>query len=248
MTGDRRTLATALIWGALTHGSFAVGAGLMVWHMFHGMQATWGAVPWPFAALANLVLLAQFPAIHSLLLTTKGRKVLGLMAPGEHGRTLSPSTYVIASSVSLALLFAFWTPSGVVLYRADGWLFWALTASYAASWGLVAKSIWDAGAGLQSGWIGWTALAKGHAPRYPDLPTHGMFRLTRQPIYLSFALTLWTPPVMSADQLALAVAWTAYCVLSPRLKERRFERLYGERWAAYRDRTPYWLPFPRRSR
>jgi protein-S-isoprenylcysteine O-methyltransferase Ste14 len=42
--------------------------------------------------------------------------------------------------------------------------------------------------------------------------------------------------------LMLASAYTAYCLLAPRLKERRFARRYGARFAAYKARTPYAVP------
>jgi protein-S-isoprenylcysteine O-methyltransferase Ste14 len=80
------------------------------------------------------------------------------------------------------------------------------------------------------------------------MPTHGLYRLTRNPIYLGFALILWTMPVWSADQLALAIPWTAYCAFAPRLKERRFAAIHGDRFRAYRARVPYWLPLPRKPR
>jgi methanethiol S-methyltransferase len=54
----------------------------------------------------------------------------------------------------------------------------------------------------------------------------------RQPIYVAFALTLWTVPVWTPDQLALALSLTAYCLLAPRLKERRFAARYGDRFHA----------------
>jgi protein-S-isoprenylcysteine O-methyltransferase Ste14 len=60
--------------------------------------------------------------------------------------------------------------------------------------------------------------------------------------------TLWTPPVWTPDQLLLAVGWTGYCLLAPRLKERRFERIYGDRFRAYRARVPYAAPLPRRRK
>jgi protein-S-isoprenylcysteine O-methyltransferase Ste14 len=69
--------------------------------------------------------------------------------------------------------------------------------------------------------------------------------VVRQPIYIAFALTLWTPPVWTADQVMLAVLWTAYCVAAPMLKERRFAARYGTRWQQYRERVPYWVPDPR---
>jgi protein-S-isoprenylcysteine O-methyltransferase Ste14 len=74
------------------------------------------------------------------------------------------------------------------------------------------------------------------------MPTGGLFRLVRQPIYVAFALTLWTVPVWTPDQLALAVSFTAYCLLAPRLKEKRFAARYGDRFHRYRATVPYALP------
>lgn len=74
------------------------------------------------------------------------------------------------------------------------------------------------------------------------MPETGLFRLIRQPIYLAFALTTWTVPVWTPDQLLLALNLTLYCALAPLAKERRFKRLYGEKWDAYRKNTPYWIP------
>jgi protein-S-isoprenylcysteine O-methyltransferase Ste14 len=69
-----------------------------------------------------------------------------------------------------------------------------------------------------------------------------LFRLIRQPIYVAFAMTLWTVPVWTPDQLMLAVCFTAYCLLAPRLKERRFAARYGDRFDRYRAEVPYVLP------
>ena len=79
-------------------------------------------------------------------------------------------------------------------------------------------------------------------PVFPAMPTQGLFRLIRQPIYLAFALTLWTVPVWTPDQLLLAICYTAYCLLAPRLKERRFAARYGEQFDRYRATVPYVLP------
>ena len=60
--------------------------------------------------------------------------------------------------------------------------------------------------------------------------------------YESIALTLWTVPVWTPDQLALAMLFTAYCLFAPKFKEARFEKRYGARFRAYRARVPYALP------
>ena len=80
------------------------------------------------------------------------------------------------------------------------------------------------------------------------MPVTGLFRLTRQPIYVSFALTLWTVPTWTPDQLAVAMTLTAYCLLAPLLKEQRYRRIYGQAFISYSQTVPYWLPFPRKHR
>ncbi|MFN3615443.1 MAG: methyltransferase family protein [Rubrimonas sp.] len=242
----RRRVALALVMGALCHLTFAAAVGAMIAAMFFGMSESLGRVPWPWAALANLLLLAQFPVVHSLLLTERGGRWLARLIPGPHGRTLATTTYALIASVQLLALFALWTPSGIVWWRAEGWAFWVACAAYAAAWALLVKASFDAGAEVQSGALGWMSLMARVRPVFPDMPTRGLFAAIRQPIYVAFALTLWTAPVWTPDQLALALTYTGYCLLAPRLKERRFAARYGDRFAAYRAAVPYAIPRWRR--
>ena len=235
-------IALALGLGALCHMLFAAGVLAMIVAMFFGLSESLGNVPWPWAALANMALIVQFPLVHSLLLTGPGGRLLARLIPGQHGQTLATTTYAIIASVQILALFALWTPSGIVWWRADGALFWAITAAYGASWLILLKASFDAGAEVQSGALGWMSLMARIRPVFPDMPTQGLFRLIRQPIYVAFALTLWTVPVWTPDQLVLAISFTAYCLLGPRLKERRFATRYGDRFDHYRARVPYRLP------
>lgn len=235
-------IALALGIGLLCHTVFAAGVLAMIVAMFFGLSESLGSVPWPYAACVNAALLAQFPLAHSLLLTGRGARVLARLIPGPHGATLSTTTYAIIASLQLFALFAFWTPSGIIWWRAEGLSLWLMTGAYGASWLLLLKASFDAGAEVQSGALGWMSLMAKKRPIFPDMPTLGLFRLIRQPIYVAFALTLWTVPVWTPDQLILALSFTAYCLLAPRLKERRFAARYGERFARYRQSVPYALP------
>jgi protein-S-isoprenylcysteine O-methyltransferase Ste14 len=239
-------IALALAMGAVCHAVFAAAVLAMVVAMFFGLSESFGRVPWPWAALANAALIVQFPLVHSALLTGGGMRLLARLVPGRHGATLATTTYALIASAQLLALFALWTPSGIVWWRAEGAAFWAICAAYAASWLLLMKASFDAGAEVQSGALGWMSLMARVRPRFPDMPTHGLFAVIRQPIYVAFALTLWTVPVWTPDQLALAVSYTAYCLLAPRLKERRFAARYGPRFARYRARVPYVVPKRRR--
>jgi protein-S-isoprenylcysteine O-methyltransferase Ste14 len=235
-------IAVALIFGLLCHTLFAAGVLAMIVAMFFGLSQSLGTVAWPWAMLSNAALILQFPVAHSLLLTARGGRLLARLIPGPHGQTLATTTYAIIASAQLLALFALWTPSGIVWWRAEGLAFWMVSAAYATSWLILLKASFDAGAEVQSGALGWMSLLARIRPVFPDMPTSGLFRLIRQPIYVAFSLTLWTPPVWTPDQLALAVSFTAYCVLAPRLKERRFAARYGARFAGYCDEVPYMVP------
>jgi protein-S-isoprenylcysteine O-methyltransferase Ste14 len=237
-----RRVLLAYGYGVACHALFALAVLAMIVALFFGMSESLGRVPEPWRWWVNAALLLQFPLTHSALLSSPGRRVLTRLAPGDMGGTLSTTTYALIASVQLFALFALWTPSGTIWWRAEGVVFWAICAAFAVSWLLLLKASWDAGAEVQSGALGWMSLAAGWRPVFPDMPTGGLFRLIRQPIYLSFALTLWTVPVWTPDQLTVAFVLTAYCLAAPVLKERRFSALYGARFAAYRAATPYMLP------
>jgi protein-S-isoprenylcysteine O-methyltransferase Ste14 len=241
----RRRLAVAVGYGLVCHLSFATAVGVMAHAMFFGLSRCAGPLADPWAWPANLALLLQFPLAHSFLLSRPGRAVLRRAAPGGLGGDMAPTTYVILASLQTILLFGLWSPSGTVWWRAEGAGLVLLCCLYAAAWLLLAKSILDAGPSLQTGLLGWWAVLRGVRPTYPAMPTTGLFRLVRQPIYVAFALTLWTVPTWTPDQLVLALVLTGYCVAGPALKEARFRRLHGERFDAYRRAVPYWLPWPR---
>lgn len=245
--GTRADRVTALGYGLVCHGAFVVGVLAMMAAMYFGMSRSLGTVPAPWNWLANAALLLQFPLVHSLLLTNRGRALLGRLAPRGAGPTLATTTYVTVAAVGVFALFALWTPTGVIWWTAEGPARIALNAAYAGAWLLLGKSMLDAGLSVQTGSLGWISLLRGRAPVYPPMPVTGLFRLTRQPIYVSFTLTLWTVPTWTPDQLVVAVVLTGYCVLAPLRKEARFRRIYGAAFDAYARAVPYWLPFPRRG-
>jgi len=234
--------ALALTMGLLCHAVFAVAVLAMIGAMFFGMSESFGRVPWPWAWLTNALLIIQFPLAHSFFLTGPGMRWLSRVIPGPHGATLGTTTYALIASIQLAALFLLWTPSDIVWWRAEGGLFWLICTAYATSWLLLMKASFDAGVEVQSGALGWMSLWAKIKPIFPDMPTLGLFRVIRQPIYVAFALTLWTVPVWTPDQLALAVSLTAYCLLAPRLKERRFSARYGARFERYRAQVPFAVP------
>ena len=237
-----RRISLALVYGVSSHLTFAVAVAWMIVSLYDGLRPGRGPLQGTWAWIANLALVAQFPLLHSWLLAPSGRAALSRLAPKEFGRDLAPTTFAWLGSLQVLATFALWSPTGIVLHEAEGASLWLFRALFAASWLFLIKALSDAGLGLQTGSIGWTAVLKGERPRYGEMPTHGLFRACRQPVYLGFALTLWTGPVHTLDSLVLAVLWSLYCAIGPLHKERRYLRIYGQRFESYRSSVPYFLP------
>jgi len=232
----------ALAWGTVCHLSFAAGVAAMIAGLYFGMTAGRGPFRGAAALVADLALLAQFPALHSVLLSTRGREWLSRLAPLGLGPALGTTTYATIASWQLLLTFALWSPVDPHPWVPQGALLLALTLAYASAWLLLLKTMADAGLDVQTGFLGWGSVFRGRRPAYRGFAPRGTFRWVRQPVYVAFALTLWTAPVWTWDRILLAVAWTAYCVLAPIHKERRYRRFYGERFERYRALVPYWIP------
>ena len=185
MTVKRRYLALA--YGVACHGLFAVAVSVMIYELAFGLSRSWGnswGVSWGAAHwrwIGNGLLLLQFPLAHSFLLSGRGRVLLRGLAPAGLGGDLSTTTYVIVASLQIILLFGFWSPSGIIWWRAEGWVLALMIALYAAGWLLLLKSMFDAGITLQTGALGWWAVYRNTRPAYPPMPTRGLFRICRQP-------------------------------------------------------------------
>jgi methanethiol S-methyltransferase len=238
----RRLFAAAL--GAANHALFGVGVGCMMWGLHGGLRSGLGPLQGGAALLANAALLIHFPFLHSYLLSPAGRSRVARWIPFGLGADLATTSYALGASLQLLLVFGLWSPSGVTWWEPQGGLRSAFELAYGASWLLLAKAMLDAGLAIQSGALGWLAVVRGRRPRYGPFPQHGLFRWCRQPVYLAFALTLWTGPVWTPDHLAIALGWTAYCVLGARIKERRYLATFGEEFRAYQRRVGFFLPAP----
>jgi protein-S-isoprenylcysteine O-methyltransferase Ste14 len=228
----------AIASGVFCHLSFMAAVGAMIVMTHFGMSRCFGRAPALWGLVCNGLLLAQFPLLHSLLLTRRGGRVLKGLAPRAIGADMTTTTYAAIASLQTLALFLLWRAHGALRLVIDG--------LNAGAWLFLLKAIIDAGLSVQTGALGWWSVLRARPPRYPPMPTKGLFRLSRQPIYLGFALTLWTTPTWTPDQAVMAIGLGGYCLLGPLLKEARFQARFGGQFDTYRKATPYWLPDLRR--
>jgi hypothetical protein len=90
--GAARHRASAIVYGILCHTLFAVGVGTMIAAMFFGMSRSLGRVPQPWSVVTNAILLAQFPLLHSMLLSPLGVPILKRLAPADIGTRMATTT------------------------------------------------------------------------------------------------------------------------------------------------------------
>jgi protein-S-isoprenylcysteine O-methyltransferase Ste14 len=246
LSPERAHPIAALVMAAVCHAAFVLAVGSMAWALASGMQIGHGSLTGVPAAIANGLLLLQFPILHSLLLSRRGAGTLRRLSPVGHGRTLAITTFALFGSVQLLATFWLWSPSGVTWHSPEGTVGMLQWAVFGLAWLFLIKALHDAGLGVQSGAAGWWALLRGKAVNFGSMPSGGLFRGCRQPIYLGFAMVLWTAPTWSLDWLLLSLVWGSYCAIGPLLKEARWLRMYGSQFAEYRASVPYLLPRLRR--
>lgn len=237
----------ALGYGLVSHGLFLASIVVMFVSLYRGLAFGLLHLHGLAAVLDDVLLVAQFAVGHSLLLSDKGRRFMTRLAPLNLGRDLSTTVFAGIASLQLLAVFLLWSPSNVIWAAPEGAVKNMLTVLYVASWILLAKSMSDAGLDTQIGILGWRSVWRNQKPVYRPFTRTGMFRHSRQPIYSSFTLILWTAPVWTLDHLFVAVAWSAYCVLAPVIKERRYLLWYGSAYERYRRRVSYWFPSKVRS-
>lgn len=190
------------------------------------------------ALLVDLALIALFGLQHSVMARPAFKRWLTRFVPPAMER----STYVLAASLVLVLLFLAWRPLPYTLWRAEGALGTALLAASALGWGIVLLSTFLISHfdlfGLRQGWM--------HFLRKPLLPlafrTTLLYRLVRHPIMLGFLIAFWFTPHMTVGHLLFATGMTAYILIGVRHEEQDLVEALGPTYAKYRRETPAFVP------
>ena len=229
----------ALCCGVVCHLSFAVAVFVMAIALFGGMDLCPASRSLAGSALWDAMLVLQFPVLHSLLLSKRGRGALERFVPGEVGQRLVTTTFVIVASLQLIVLFGAWAPLGVFRWEPSGLVLEIWTGIYAAAWALLAVAMWNAGLGTQMGYLGWWSVWRGRSPRYGSFPQHGLYKVCRHPVYFAMVLVALTGPVWTADHLVVACVFSAYCIVGPWMKDRRYRARFGDEFERYQQSVPF---------
>jgi len=224
-------------------GNFAIdlGAFQFVPKGLDSGGATW---PWWQALILDAVLLGLFAVQHSVMARRGFKRVWTQIIPPEIER----STYVLAASLALIVLFVFWQPIGGTLWvvQADA-ARWALVALSLVGWSIVLVATFLINHFDLFGLRQVYAALRNREPPALHFVTPFFYRLVRHPIYLGFIIAFWATPVMTVAHFVFAVATTAYMLIGIQLEERDLVHAYGDRYRTYRHRVRMLIPLPRAS-
>lgn len=191
------------------------------------------------ALLIDMGLLALFAIPHSVMARPGFKAWWTQWVPGPMER----STYVLISSLLLALLLWQWRPLPAVVWQVDhpaGRLTlhaWSLLGGVVMLVSTFLTNHFDL-FGLRQVYLharGWP-----YAP--PEFRTPSLYRVVRHPMMLGLLIALWATPKMTAGHLLFAAATTVYILIAVRLEERDLVAVYGKAYQDYQQRAGMLLP------
>lgn len=203
-----------------------------------------GPVEGSFAAalVIDLLLLAVFALQHSVMARPAFKRWWTEIVPPAAER----STYVLFSSVALAVLFWQWRPLGGVIWHVEGLPAALLVALCGVGWGTVLVTTFLINHfdlfGLRQVWL--ELLGRPYTPLVFGTP--GPYKHVRHPLYVGWLLAFWATPTMTVAHLVFAVMTTAYILVAIRYEERDLVAAHPE-YADYQQRVPMLVPNLRAS-
>jgi protein-S-isoprenylcysteine O-methyltransferase Ste14 len=197
------------------------------------------------ALTVDALLIGVFAIQHSVMARRGFKRWWTRVVPASIER----STYVLASSLGLLLLFWQWRPVPDAIWTIDAPLLaMALQALYWLGWGVAFVSTFLIDHFELFGLSQVLARLRNRQLPEPAFKAPLLYRLVRHPLYLGFLLAFWATPAMTVGHLLFAAGMTAYILIAVRLEERDLTRQFGDRYRRYRQEVAMLVPLPKRGK
>jgi len=188
--------------------------------------------------LIDLALIGLFGLQHSAMARQGFKRWWTRIVP----EPIERSTYVLASSIVLAVVMLLWRPMPRVVWEVEGFFRYLIWGLNGAGWLLLALASVQINARHLMGLQQVTDYLKGRPPAHPEFQTPGLYRYVRHPLMTGFIIAFWALPTMTLGQLVFAAGMTAYILIGLAYEEQDLIRYFGERYRAYRKRVPALFP------
>ncbi len=152
------------------------------------------------------------------------------------------STYVLASSLLLILLFWQWRPLPEVVWEVGKPLAAGPWVLFGVGWVLVLVSTFLIDHFDLFGLRQVVLYASGESYRPPPFRTPALYEVVRHPIMLGFLIAFWATPTMTWGHLLFAGMTTAYIFVGVLLEERDLKNAFGGTYEEYRRRVGMIVP------
>jgi protein-S-isoprenylcysteine O-methyltransferase Ste14 len=198
------------------------------------------AVPLAEALIVNVLLLSLFAIQHSGMARKAFKGWLTRFLP----HAMERSTYVLAASLTLILMFWQWRPIRDVVWQVPHPDF-AVVVQVVSLVGIVIVLV----ATFLINHFELFGLhqvfnnLRGRGMPEIRFKTPGFYKTVRHPIYLGFIIAFWAAPVMTVGHLLFAVVTTAYILVGIALEERDLVAQFGDDYRRYRQRVSMLVPF-----
>jgi len=197
-----------------------------------------------WALTVDLGLLAAFALQHSGMARPAFKRWWTRIIPEEMER----STYVLVSSLALAVLYVFWEPIGRVIWSTEGVVRNVVIGLYVFGWLLLLYTTFLIDHfdlfGLKQVW----RRLGNKAYRAPVFRTPSLYKLVRHPLYIGWLTIFWAAPTMTVAHLVFALGTTAYILIAIRWEEQDLVTAFGATYLDYQSRTPMLIPRLRAQR
>lgn len=193
------------------------------------------------AILINVILLSLFAIQHTIMARPAFKQWWTRVIPEPAER----STFVLAASLLLLLLFWQWRPLPAPVWEVENVAGRTiLTAIALLGWGIVFYSSFLIDHfdlfGLRQSWLYFKGKPYTHHP----FTARSLYKYLRHPLMLGFLLAFWSTPEMTQGHLLFAVVTTGYIFFGIYIEERDLLAHLGEDYATYRETTSMIVPMP----
>jgi protein-S-isoprenylcysteine O-methyltransferase Ste14 len=197
-------------------------------------------VPPAEALIVNLLLMSVFAVQHSVMARKQFKAWWTQLVPPAIER----STYVLASSLALVLLFWQWCPMPAPVWQiGDASVAMAVTGLSFVGWLIVLTSTFLINHFELFGLHQVAANLSGRAIPAARFRTPLYYKFVRHPLYLGFIIAFWAAPMMTVGRLLFAAVTTAYIFVGILLEERDLMELFGDEYRRYRQRVSMLVPW-----